>query len=111
MKKTDAQLLSVILSDIDRLILLTKDLSYSDFASSFTLSDCCCFRLIQISENVRRLSPEFFFEHPGVPLRAIIGLRNRAVHDYGHVNLQIIYRTVKEELPRLKEALVRSSTP
>lgn len=105
MIKTDTELLRVILSDIDRLIFLTKNVSYSDFSSSLTLSDCCCFRLIQISENAQRLSPEFWQEHPGVPLRAIVGLRNRAVHDYGHVDLRLIYQTVVLELPRLRDQL------
>ena len=40
-----------------------------------------------------------------VPWTAIYGLRNRIVHDYGSVNLDIIYSTLKDDIPELLEMI------
>ena len=36
-----------------------------------------------------------------MPWHAIRGLRNRIVHDYGDVDVKIVYDTVKSNLPEL----------
>lgn len=63
------------------------------------------FRLIQISENVRRMSESYKEEHTNIPWTAIYGLRNRIVHDYGNVDLEIIYSTLKNDIPELLNIL------
>jgi len=61
------------------------------------------FRFIQISEHIKKLSLDFINEHPNIPWRDIIGLRNRIVHEYGNVDLDIIYDTVKEDIYTIKK--------
>ena len=39
--------------------------------------------------------------YPNIPWNKISGLRNRIVHDYGSIQLDIIYNTVKYDLPIL----------
>lgn len=39
--------------------------------------------------------------YPFIPWMKISGLRNRIVHDYGSIQLDIIYNTVKNDLPIL----------
>ncbi|MEU6267428.1 HepT-like ribonuclease domain-containing protein [Saccharopolyspora shandongensis] len=39
--------------------------------------------------------------HPEVPWRAIIGMRNRVVHSYWDVDEQILWDVVTVEIPRL----------
>ena len=39
--------------------------------------------------------------YPNIPWNKISGLRNRIVHDYGSIQLDIIYNTVKDDLPKL----------
>ena len=38
---------------------------------------------------------------PGVPWANIVGMRNWLIHAYHDVNLDIVWRTVQEELPPL----------
>ncbi|WP_084171836.1 HepT-like ribonuclease domain-containing protein [Alicyclobacillus contaminans] len=40
-----------------------------------------------------------------IPWRQIIAFRNVLIHDYGNVNLEIVWRTVRDELPALKREL------
>jgi len=44
---------------------------------------------------------EFKKTYPSIPWRAIKGLRNRIVHEYGNVDLTIVYDTVKKDIPEL----------
>ena len=59
------------------------------------------FRLIQISENAKKISQKFKDERKDIPWTALYGLRNRIVHDYGNVDLEIVYTTLKDDLPEL----------
>ena len=40
-------------------------------------------------------------EFPNIPWRHIIGMRNRLIHGYFDVNLDIVWTTVTKELPAL----------
>ena len=58
-------------------------------------------RLIQVSENSDKLTEAFKKQYSAIPWRAIKGLRNRIVHEYGNVNLSVVYDTVFEDIPAL----------
>lgn len=70
------------------------------------LLDSMLFRMIQISENSKRLSDEFKELHSDIPWNAVYGFRNRIVHDYGNVDLNIIYETLKHDIPTLLQMLL-----
>lgn len=61
------------------------------------------FRLIQIAESNEKLTPEFREKHNEVSWKSIKGLRNKIVHDYGVVDMKIIYDTVINSIPELYE--------
>ncbi len=46
---------------------------------------------------------EYKKENPGLPWDEMSGLRNRIVHDYGNVDLKIVYETLKYDIPDLME--------
>lgn len=59
------------------------------------------FRMIQISENAKGLTIEYKSRHANIPWNAISGLRNRIVHDYGNVDLNVIFDTLKYDISQL----------
>lgn len=67
------------------------------------LLDSMMLRLVQISEDSRNLSDSFKEANPQIPWTDIYGLRNRIVHDYGHVDLGILYDTLTIDIPDIKE--------
>ena len=44
-------------------------------------------------------------QNPAIPWRAMKGLRNRIVHEYGNVDLTIVYETVMHDIPALLHSL------
>lgn len=65
------------------------------------------FRLIQIWENAKKLSDEYKNRHYEIPWVDIAGLRNRLVHDYGNIDLKVVYLTLSEDVPMLIKELER----
>jgi uncharacterized protein with HEPN domain len=64
--------------------------------------------LIQtFGEAARRVSPEFRQAHPQVPWKKIVGMRHKVVHDYLHVNYDIVWTVATENLPPLLAELER----
>lgn len=69
------------------------------------LLDSMLFRMIQISENAKKLSDEYKKMHFDIPWNALYGMRNRIVHDYGSVDLNVVYETIKNDIPELLEIM------
>ena len=91
-----------ILKDIDFCINNLNDVTIEEFNEDEVLSSAISFKFVQISENVKKLPNNIYDIYPNVPWMKISGLRNRIVHDYGSIQLDIIYDTVKNNLPDLK---------
>ncbi len=74
---------------------------------SFQLSVSMC--IIQIGEYVSRLSDDFKEENDHIPWRKIKGMRNFTTHQYENIELDMIWYTITEELPALKNNLLTLS--
>jgi uncharacterized protein with HEPN domain len=62
--------------------------------------------LIQtIGEAARRVSPGFQKAHPEIPWPQVIGIRHKVVHDYMHVDFDIVWAVATTDLPPLIERL------
>lgn len=62
-------------------------------------------RLLVIGEAAARLTAETTAGFSRIPFAKIVGMRNRVVHDYGQVDLDIIWETVVLHLPVVFEDL------
>ncbi len=103
--KNDKYYIDKIMEDISFIIRNTKDISKEELGQNEVLLDSMMFRLIQISENSKKLSDNYKEKNSNVPWLAIYGLRNRIVHDYGNVDLSIIFSTLKNDIPELQDLL------
>ena len=83
----------------------TKDLTLEALENNQSLRDVVLFKLVQISANTERLTPDFIHRYNMLPWRAIKSLRNRIVHYYGSVEMSVIYDTVQNDIPYMLQAL------
>lgn len=58
-----------------------------------------------IGEAARRVSSECQVEHPRIPWGAIVGMRHKVVHDYMGVDIEVVWDTVRTDLPNLARML------
>jgi len=59
-------------------------------------------RLLEvIGEAARGISHEFRGRNPKLPWNKMVGMRDRLIHGYFDVNLDIVWQTVTEDLPLL----------
>ena len=100
-KKDNKYYVKKIVTDLAFIVKHPSSLSQNDLSKNEILLDSVMFRLIQISENSDKLTEDFKAYHSNIPWRAIKGLRNRIVHEYGNVDLSVVYDTVKNDIPQL----------
>ena len=103
--KNDNYYIQKIKQDLEFISKHMKNVDIEELNANEVLLDSMLFRMIQISENARKLTEEFKQTRENIPWSALYGLRNRIVHDYGNVDLNIVFETLKVDIPDLLELL------
>ena len=107
MNDKDQKVLEKIGQHIDSILRYCKDCeNLEDFQNDTMLVEATVFNLMQIGELAK--------EELGDPAKAMIktipwhqlyGMRNRIVHGYSGINLKIVWDTVQEDIPKLRDEL------
>lgn len=104
MQRDSAYIQDII--DSARLALsYVRDVDEASFSCNFQLQDAVLRRLEIIGEAARRVSDETKAEHPRIPWRQMIGMRNQVIHMYDGVDLRIVWHTIQNDLFPLVEML------
>jgi uncharacterized protein with HEPN domain len=59
----------------------------------------------EAANHINRIAPEFVAQHPELPWPKMRNMRNIIIHAYFNVDMTIVWRTVQEDLPRLKQQI------
>lgn len=103
MNNKDREILKKIIkycNDIEFLM----DKYHSDFCNykcDISFQYACNMCIIQIGELVGRLSAEFLNINSQIPWHEIKSMRNLHAHDYDRVDLEIVWNTLREDIPSL----------
>lgn len=84
-----------------------RGVTYEDFLSNSLLQDAVIRQLEVMGEAARNLSVDLQNEYPAIPWHQMISLRNRMIHAYFNVNLQIIWEIIQGDIPNLKQDIMR----
>ena len=84
----------------------------NDFLDSSTgtlLLDGVCMKLIAVGESIKNLDKltkgNLLVHYPQIPWREVMGMRDIIVHHYFEIDADVIFNTVKENIPALMDTL------
>ena len=104
MNDRDRSVLQKIISscdDTDKL-MSEYDRDFQRYKQEISFQYSCNMCIIQIGELVSRLSPGCIEEYHQIPWHAIKAMRNLHAHDYERVDLEIVWNSLVEDIPELK---------
>jgi uncharacterized protein with HEPN domain len=100
MWRDDATLLDILRAS--RLALEFRgQLDKASFLNDLKTQAAVLHELLVLGEATKRLSADFRDGHPDVPWKAIAGMRDRLLHGYDNVDLELVWKTLDEDLPTL----------
>ena len=107
MDNRDKQVLQKINDHIAAVFTYCKDCeTLDDFQADKMRVEACVFNLMQIGELAKKsLSDDAKAQIKTIPWNHIYGLRNRIVHGYSGVNMQIVWDTIKNDLNELENEI------
>jgi uncharacterized protein with HEPN domain len=105
-----ADYLDHILQAIQRINRYTEDMTEVAFLQDEKTQDAVIrnFEIIgEASRNIERYHPEFAAAHPDIPWGVTYEMRNALAHGYFTVDLEIVWKTIQNDLPRFGQQIIR----
>ncbi len=103
--KDDTVYIDHILKSIKNILEYTKDLNNKEFTYNTLVQDAVIRNFEIIGEASKKVSEEFKRLNYVVPWKEMAGMRDKLIHDYIGVDTDVIWQTIKQDLPGLKNAL------
>lgn len=94
-----------ILQAIEKIQRYTAGMTEESFRASEMTVDAVIRNFQIIGEAVRHVPPDVQAKYPDVPWSLMQGMRHVLVHGYDVVKLDVVWRTIQEDLPPLIEPL------
>lgn len=105
MLKEDAIHLRHILDAIEQLERYTRGMSESEFMSRPMVQDAVARQIGIVGEAAKNLSVEFQALHPKLPWLNTIGIQNKIVGKDFKLNLVVVWNTIQDDLPLLRQTV------
>ncbi len=105
MKSKDRIIIQKIIAYINDVETYIEGLDAMKFLDDKKTITACAFTVSQIGELAKEISDETQKDYENIPWKSIKGMRNKIVHDYENVDLSVLWATIKESLPELKNSL------
>jgi len=94
-----------IVVEADYLIGQSAGLSFESFAADETLRRAFVRSLEIVGEAAKKVPQEFRAQHAAVDWRAMAGMRDRLIHDYFGVDVELVWDVVRTRIPDLRRQL------
>ena len=105
MKEHEKIILEKIKTYAVQAVQFKGNMDFEEFSKDAKTIAACVLNLSQIGEFVGRLDDEFLEANNQIPWRKMKGMRNRIVHDYEGIRLNIVWDVLTDFLPELVEKI------
>jgi uncharacterized protein with HEPN domain len=96
-----------IIENINDIENFSKGIKKEDFLKNKEKQNAIIRSIEIIGEAVKNLHEKIKNTYPKVPWKGIAGTRDKIIHHYFGVDLELIWKVVKENLPDLKKEIVK----
>ncbi len=96
-----------IVEAADRVASYVESMTRSEFETDQMRIDAVIRNLGIIGEAVKKIPDSIREKYPSVPWHNIAGLRNRVIHVYFNVNMDVVWDALQTKLPPLKTQIQR----
>ena len=107
MKREIADYVSDILATAQELEEFTQGMDFASFAVDKKTVNAVIRSLEVMGEAAKRIPEGVRSKYPEIPWKRISGMRDKLIHEYSGVDLEILWAVIKQELPPLKPHLQR----
>lgn len=90
-----------IYSSCNKILAYTKNYNFSKFKKDLKTIDAVVRNLEIIGEAVKALPVKFREIHKNIPWKEIAGMRDKIAHEYFGIDEEILWTTVKDDMPAL----------
>jgi uncharacterized protein with HEPN domain len=104
-KKDDRVFIEHILESIEAIQEFSKDMDLDELSSN-RMKRNAIFREIEIiGEASKNLSNNLKKKYKQIPWKEIAGTRDKLIYHYFGVNLELLFKTIEEDIPKLKKQI------
>ncbi len=94
-----------ILNEINRIEKFILNQEFKEFLDDEKTSYAVVRSLEIIGEAAKNVPSEVREKYKSIPWKKMVGMRDKLIHGYTGVDLQIVWKTIKEDLPGIKPSL------
>jgi len=105
MHKNDLAYTDHIINCIKKIRKFVKDIDKKEFAKNELIQDAIIRNFEVIGEASKKISHDFKKTYHEIPWKEISGMRDKLIHDYLGVDIEVIWKTIEIDLPILLKEL------
>lgn len=96
-----------IIDAINNIEKYTCGLSFEDFSHKQITIDAVIRNFEIIGEAAKHVPASLRSREKDIPWKEMAGMRDKIIHEYFGVDLDIVWKTIKEQLPAIKKIIKR----
>lgn len=106
MKREFIDYVQDIIDAIDKIEEFTQGITLEQFSKD----DKTLFATVRAFEIIGEATsklPSEVRSHHDIPWQDVIGIRNKLMHEYFGVDVEVVWKTIKEDLPKLRPVIIQ----
>ena len=104
-KNRDTESIIDIYQAAKRISSFSQDISREDLKTDEMRLSAILYQIAVMGEATKRLSSEFRHQHSSIPWKEMAGIRDKLIHKYDNVKLDVVWNVITKEIPVLQEQL------
>jgi uncharacterized protein with HEPN domain len=105
MNSDDLAYIDHILDCIRKINEFTTGLSLKEFKTNEMVQDAVIRNIEIIGEASKRISTDTKQAYYRIPWKEIAGMRDKLIHDYLGVDIDVVWKTVQQDIPALEKLI------